>query len=60
MQAPHRGDTLAVFTTGAYCHSMSSNYNRLPRPAVVMVAAGTSHLSVRRETYDDLVARELP
>lgn len=60
MQSPRRGDTLAVFTTGAYCHSMSSNYNRLPRPAVVMVAEGSDHLSVRRETYDDLVARELP
>jgi diaminopimelate decarboxylase len=60
LQAPRRGDTLAVFTTGAYCHSMSSNYNRLPRPAVVMVANGEAHLSVRRETFEDLVARELP
>ena len=54
-----RGDILAVFTTGAYCHSMSSNYNRLPRPAVVMVRHGTERLTIRRETYDDLVEREL-
>ncbi len=60
LPAPARGDILAVFTTGAYCHSMASNYNRLPRPAVVMVREGTDRLSVRRETYEDLVARELP
>ncbi len=53
------GDILAVFTTGAYNHSMASNYNRLPRPAVVMTAAGRHRLSVRRETFEDLVAREL-
>jgi diaminopimelate decarboxylase len=55
---PRRGDLIAVFTTGAYCHSMASNYNRLPRPAVVMVAGGRDRLSVRRETHEDLVARE--
>jgi diaminopimelate decarboxylase len=55
---PRRGDTLAVFTTGAYCHSMASNYNRLPRPAVVMVSAGKDRVAVRRETHEDLVARE--
>lgn len=56
---PRCGDIIAVFTTGAYCHSMASNYNRLPRPAVVLVAKGEDRLSVRRETYEDLVAREL-
>jgi len=56
---PRRGDIIAVFTTGAYCHSMASNYNRLPRPAVVMVAEGKDRLSIRRETFEDLVAREL-
>ncbi|MGD9940068.1 MAG: diaminopimelate decarboxylase [Clostridia bacterium] len=59
LQSPRRGDTLAVFTTGAYNHSMASNYNRLPRPAMVLVDAGTDRLSVRRETFEDLVAREL-
>ena len=55
---PRPGDTLAVFSTGAYNHSMASNYNRIPRPAVVLTRAGTHRLSVRRETYEDLVARE--
>ena len=54
-----RGDLICVLTTGAYNYSMSSNYNRLPRPAVVMVSEGKAHLSVRRETYEDLIAREL-
>jgi diaminopimelate decarboxylase len=53
------GDLIAVFSTGAYNHSMASNYNRIPRPAVVMTKAGSHRLSVRRETYEDLVAREL-
>ncbi|MFH2114710.1 MAG: diaminopimelate decarboxylase [Spirochaetota bacterium] len=59
LQSPRRGDILAVFTTGAYNHSMASNYNRLPRPAMVLVDAGADRLSVRRETFEDLVAREL-
>ena len=59
LQSPRPGDTLAVFTTGAYNHSMASTYNLLPRPAVVMTNAGTHRLSVRRETYDDLLGREL-
>ncbi|HOX13288.1 MAG TPA: diaminopimelate decarboxylase [Spirochaetia bacterium] len=59
LQDPRPGDVLAVFTTGAYTHSMASNYNRLPRPAMVLVRDGKARLSVRRETYEDLVAREL-
>jgi len=55
---PQPGDVLAVFSTGAYNHSMASNYNRIPRPAVVMTNNGAHRLSVRRETYEDLVARE--
>lgn len=56
---PQPGDILAVFSTGAYNHAMASNYNRIPRPAVVMVKNGSHHLSVRRETWEDLIAREL-
>ncbi len=56
---PQPGDILAVFSTGAYNHSMASNYNRLPRPAVVMTRAGAHRLSVRRETCEDLIAREI-
>lgn len=49
------GDILAVFCTGAYNYSMASNYNRLPRPAVVLVADGKADLIVQRESYEDLV-----
>lgn len=51
-----KGDILAVFSTGAYCYSMASNYNRNPRPAVVFVYKGKPRVVVRRETYDDLLA----
>ncbi len=49
------GDILATPVTGAYGHSMASNYNKVPRPAVVFVADGEARLVVRRETLDDLV-----
>lgn len=54
LQKPQPGDILAVFTTGAYNYSMASNYNRVPRPAVVMVRGGESRVIVRRETAEDL------
>ena len=47
------GDLLAVAATGAYCYSMASNYNRLPRPAVVAVRTGRARVILRRETDDD-------
>jgi diaminopimelate decarboxylase len=50
------GDVLAVAATGAYCRSMASNYNAVPRPPVVAVKDGTSTLLLRRETIDDLLA----
>lgn len=53
------GDILAVSSTGAYNYSMSSNYNRLPRPAVVLVKDGQADLIVARETYQDLVRNDL-
>lgn len=53
------GDILAVLSTGAYNYSMASNYNRLPRPAVVMVKEGQDRLIVKRETYEDLLKREV-
>jgi diaminopimelate decarboxylase len=49
-----RGELLACLTTGAYHYSMSSNYNRIPRPPVVMVSGGESYLAVRRETVEHL------
>jgi diaminopimelate decarboxylase len=56
---PEPGDLLAVQSTGAYNHAMASNYNRLPRPAVVFVRDGHADLVVRRETYADLLAHEI-
>ncbi len=53
------GDTLAVLTTGAYNYSMASNYNRIPRPAMVMTRDGESRVIVRRETYEDLVRNDI-
>ncbi|MBE6021269.1 MAG: diaminopimelate decarboxylase [Clostridiales bacterium] len=53
------GDILCVFTTGAYNYSMASNYNRIPRPAMVMLKDGKARLSVRRETWEDLILREI-
>ena len=53
------GDVLATPVTGAYAHSMASNYNLLARPAVVFVRDGASRLVVRRETLDDLVSRDV-
>ena len=53
------GDILAVLSTGAYNYSMASNYNRIPRPAAVMIKEGADRLIVRRETYEDLLAREI-
>ncbi len=50
-----RGDLLACLTTGAYHYSMASNYNRIPRPPIVMIRGGTPSVAVRRETVEDLV-----
>ena len=55
---PERGDIIAVLTTGAYNFAMSSNYNRVLRPALVMVCGGKARLAVRRQTIDDLLALE--
>jgi diaminopimelate decarboxylase len=53
------GDTLAVFATGAYTYSMGSNYNRFPRPAVVLAGGGRARVVVERETYEDLVRKDV-
>lgn len=52
------GDVLAVKSTGAYCHSMGSNYNKIPFPAVVMLENGEPRVSVRRQTYEELYERD--
>jgi diaminopimelate decarboxylase len=53
------GDLLAMPVTGAYGHSMGSNYNKIARPPVVFVADGAARLVVRRETFDDLLATDM-
>ena len=52
------GDIIAVTTTGAYCYTMSSNYNRMMRPAVVFVKDGKAKVAVKRETLDDLIRND--
>ena len=52
------GDIVAVTTTGAYCYTMSSNYNRMMRPAVVFVKDGKVKVAVKRETLDDLIRND--
>lgn len=59
LQHPDLGDIVAVFGTGAYCYSMSSNYNGQPRPAIVFVKDGGARVTTRRETYADLLARDI-
>ena len=54
------GDLLVTPVTGAYGYSMASNYNKVPRPAVVFVRAGEARLVIRRETPDDLVRLDQP
>lgn len=56
--APEVGDILVTPATGAYGYVMANNYNRVPRPAVVMVKDGEARVIIRRETYEDLVRLE--
>lgn len=51
-------DILVVMDTGAYNYSMASNYNRLPRPAAVLVKAGEANIILQRETYQDLIRQD--
>jgi len=59
LQEAKAGDTLAVLTTGAYNYSMASNYNKVPRPALVMIENGKARLAVKRESYEDLVRNDI-
>lgn len=54
-----RGDLIACLTTGAYHYSMASNYNRIPRPPVVMLSGGSSYIAVRRESPEDIVSLDV-
>lgn len=55
----NRGDLIACLTTGAYHYSMASNYNRIPRPPVVMLKDGDDYLAVKRESLDHLTALDV-
>ena len=59
LQVPEPGDILCVCATGAYCQSMSSNYNKQVRPGVVFVKDGDWRWTVKRETYDDLMSNDV-
>ena len=54
-----RGDLIACLTTGAYNYSMASNYNRIPRPALVMLRGAESYVAIQRETPDDVVRLDI-
>ncbi len=54
-----RGDIIAVLTTGAYNYSMSSNYNRLPKPPVVMLRDGADYPAVKRESLEDICKNDI-
>jgi diaminopimelate decarboxylase len=56
---PKEGDVLATPVTGAYGYALANNYNSVPRPAVVFCREGGARLVVRRETYDDLIRRDV-
>lgn len=56
---PRRGDLLAISCTGAYTYAMASNYNGLPRPAVVLVGDGLNYPLINRETYKDLICNQV-
>ena len=59
LQTAELDDIVCVFATGAYCYTMSSTYNGQPRPAIVFVRDGQARVVTRRETYEDLMARDV-
>ncbi len=59
LSSPEKGDILSVLVTGAYNYSMASNYNRIPRPPVIMVSKDKKYVAVARESYEDLIRNDL-
>ena len=59
LEDPRVGDVLVTPATGAYGHAMASNYNGVPRPPVIFCSDGDARVVVRRETYEDLTARDV-
>jgi diaminopimelate decarboxylase len=56
---PRPGEVIALPATGAYGHALANNYNGVPRPPVVLCRDGDARVVVRRETYDDLLRRDV-
>jgi diaminopimelate decarboxylase len=56
---PVPGDVVVTPVTGAYGYSLANNYNGVPRPPVIFCSEGMARVAVRRETYDDLAARDV-
>ena len=59
LNSPKSGDILCVFNTGAYCYSMSSNYNRVLKPAMVLINEGKSDIIIKRQTLEQLVQNDV-
>jgi diaminopimelate decarboxylase len=59
LDQPHRGDVIVTPTTGAYGYAMANNYNGVPRPPVIFCREGDARVVVRRESFDDLTARDV-
>ena len=59
IQKAQRGDILAVLVTGAYNYSMASNYNRIPRPPVILIRDGEPRVAVKRESFEDIVRNDI-
>ena len=56
---PERDDIVAVCTTGAYNYSMASNYNRIPRPPIVMIGSSGDYIAVKRETFEQICENDV-
>jgi diaminopimelate decarboxylase len=59
LSEPKAGDVIAVAATGAYGHAMANNYNAVLRPPVIFCRDGDARVVVRRESFDDLTARDV-
>lgn len=59
MPKPKRNDTIAVLTTGAYNYAMASHYNKIPKPAIVMIKDGKDFTVVKRESLEDMISNEI-
>ena len=59
LRDPRPGDVVVTPVTGAYGHALANNYNGVPRPPVILCAGGEARVAVRRETLEDLVARDV-